>query len=98
MTDVTHILTEIEHGDSKTAAQFLPLVFDELRKVAAAKLAQERPGQTQQATALVHEAFVQLTSGCGTYARDFEGRNWNSRVSIAWAYIASLDRTLLVLL
>jgi RNA polymerase sigma factor (TIGR02999 family) len=60
MSDVTRILSAIEQGDPHAAAQLLPLVYDELRKLAAAKLAQERPGQTLQATALVHEAYLRL--------------------------------------
>lgn len=60
MTDVTHILAQIEHGDPNVADQLLPLVYDELRKLAAARLANEKPGQTLQATALVHEAFIRL--------------------------------------
>jgi len=60
MSDVTRILSAIEQGDPQAAEQLLPLVYDELRKLAAAKLAQEKPGQTLQATALVHEAYVRL--------------------------------------
>jgi hypothetical protein len=60
MTDVTRILTAIEQGDPRAAGQLLPLVYDELRRLAARKLAQERPGQTLQATALVHEAYLRL--------------------------------------
>ena len=60
MTDVTRILLNIKQGNPKAAEQLLPLVYDELRKLAAAKLAQEKPGQTLQATALVHEAYVRL--------------------------------------
>src|SRR5688572_10615246 len=60
MSDVTRILSEIEAGDPAAAEQLLPLVYDELRKLAAAKLAQEKGGQTLQATALVHEAYVRL--------------------------------------
>jgi RNA polymerase sigma factor (TIGR02999 family) len=60
MSEVTHILSAIEQGDPHAAERLLPLVYDELRKLAAAKLAQERPGQTLQATALVHEAYVRL--------------------------------------
>jgi RNA polymerase sigma factor (TIGR02999 family) len=60
MADVTHLLSAIEQGDSHAAAQLLPLVYEELRKLAAARLARERPGQTLQATALVHEAFLRL--------------------------------------
>ena len=63
MSDVTRILSAIEQGDSHAAEQLLPLVYDELRKLAAMKLASERPGQTLQATALVHEAFVRLVGG-----------------------------------
>jgi RNA polymerase sigma factor (TIGR02999 family) len=60
MADVTQLLREIEHGDPYAAEQLLPLVYEELRKLAAAKLAQEKPGQTLQATALVHEAYLRL--------------------------------------
>jgi RNA polymerase sigma factor (TIGR02999 family) len=60
MTDVTHILSAIEQGDPKAAEQLLPLVYEELRKLAAQKVAHEKPGQTFEATALVHEAFVRL--------------------------------------
>jgi RNA polymerase sigma factor (TIGR02999 family) len=60
MTDVTQILSEIEHGDPVAAERLLPLVYDELRQLAAAKLASEKPGQTLQATALVHEAYLRL--------------------------------------
>jgi RNA polymerase sigma factor (TIGR02999 family) len=60
MSDVTHILSAIEQGDRHAAEQLLPLVYDELRKLAAARLAQEKPGQTLQATALVHEAYLRL--------------------------------------
>jgi DNA-directed RNA polymerase specialized sigma24 family protein len=63
MSDVTRILSEIEQGDPQAAAELLPLVYDELRKLAAAKLAQEKPGQTLQATALVHEAYLRLVGG-----------------------------------
>jgi RNA polymerase sigma factor (TIGR02999 family) len=60
MNDVTRILSEVEQGDPQAAEQLLPLVYDELRKLAAQKLAQEAPGQTLQATALVHEAYLRL--------------------------------------
>jgi RNA polymerase sigma factor (TIGR02999 family) len=60
MSDVTRILLQIESGDPSAAEQLLPLVYDELRKLAAAKLAHEKPGQTLQATALVHEAYLRL--------------------------------------
>ncbi len=72
MTDVTRILSAIEEGDAQAAEQLLPLVYEELRKLAAAKLAQEKPGQTLQATALVHEAYLRLV--------DVEkAQHWNSR-------------------
>ena len=60
MSDVTHILSALSQGEPHAAAQLLPLVYDELRKLAAEKMAQEKPGQTLQATALVHEAYVRL--------------------------------------
>jgi len=60
MTDVTRILSRIESGDPQAAEQLLPLVYDELRRLAAEKMAQENPGQTLQATALVHEAYLRL--------------------------------------
>jgi RNA polymerase sigma factor (TIGR02999 family) len=72
MTDVTHILSAIEHGDPQAAEQLLPLVYDELRKLAAQKLAQEKPGQTLQATALVHEAYLRLVNVDKT-------KHWSSR-------------------
>ena len=59
MNDVTRLLSAIDQGDPHAAEQLLPLVYDELRKLAAQKLAQEQPGQTLQATALVHEAYLQ---------------------------------------
>jgi hypothetical protein len=73
MSEVTCILSAIEQGDPHAAAQLLPLVYDELRKLAAKKLAQEKPGQTLQATALVHEAYLRLVDmwtnrGTGTAA------------------------------
>src|SRR5436305_9263451 len=60
MSDVTRILSAIEQGNPQAAEQLLPLVYDELRQLAAQKLAQEQPGQTLQATALVHEAYLRL--------------------------------------
>src|SRR6476646_9507666 len=62
MADVTQILSAIEQGYPHAAEQLLPLVYDELRKLAAAKLAQEKPGQTLQATAIVHEAYLRLVA------------------------------------
>ena len=74
MGDVTEILSAIEQNDPRAAEQLLPLLYDELRKLAAAKLANEKPGQTLQATALVHEAFVRLVGADGTLKH-----TWNSR-------------------
>jgi RNA polymerase sigma factor (TIGR02999 family) len=72
MSEVTRILSAIEQGDSHAAEQLLPVVYDELRKLAAQKLAHEKPGQTLEATALVHEAYVRLV--------DVEkAQHWNSR-------------------
>jgi RNA polymerase sigma factor (TIGR02999 family) len=65
MSEVTRILSAIERGDPQAAAQLLPLVYDELRKLAAQKLAQENPGQTLEATALVHEAYLRLVASGG---------------------------------
>ena len=61
MSDVTHILSQIEQGDPAAAEHLLPLIYNELRRLAAAKLAHEKPGQTLNATALVHEAYLRLT-------------------------------------
>jgi len=72
MSEVTHILSAIEQGDPRAAEQLLPLVYDELRRLATQKIAQEKPGQTLQATALVHEAYRRLV--------DVETpQTWNSR-------------------
>jgi RNA polymerase sigma factor (TIGR02999 family) len=71
MSDVTRILTAIEQGDARAADELLPLVYEELRRLAAQKMSQERPGQTLQATALVHEAYIRLV---GSDARDWGGR------------------------
>jgi len=60
MSNVTRILNAIEHGDEKASEKLLPLVYDELRRLAAQKMSHERPGQTLQATALVHEAYIRL--------------------------------------
>ncbi|HZL88265.1 MAG TPA: ECF-type sigma factor [Pirellulaceae bacterium] len=70
MSDVTRILSQIDAGDPHAAEQLLPLVYDELRKLAAAKLAHEKPGQTLQATALVHEAYLRLVGKQEPSARD----------------------------
>ena len=72
MNEVTRILQAIDQGDPQAAEQLLPLVYDELRRVAAEKLARENPGQTLQATALVHEAYLRLVD-------TEKSRHWNSR-------------------
>lgn len=73
MSEVTQILSAIEAGDPQAAAKLLPLVYEELRKLAAAKLAQEKPGQTLQATALVHEAYLRLV-GSGQREKSWDNR------------------------
>jgi RNA polymerase sigma factor (TIGR02999 family) len=72
MSDVTHILSAIEQGDPHAAELLLPLVYEELRRLAAQKLAREKPGQTLQATALVHEAYLRLVDAD-------RAQHWNSR-------------------
>src|SRR5690606_16181705 len=72
MNDVTRILLQIDTGDSAASQQLLPLVYDELRKLAAARIAQEQPGQTLQATALVHEAYLRLVG-------PEDAQNWHNR-------------------
>jgi RNA polymerase sigma factor (TIGR02999 family) len=74
MSDVTHILSQIELGDPSAAEQLLPLVYDELRKLAAQRIAQEKPGQTLQGTALVHEAYLRLVASPGGAAQQFNSR------------------------
>jgi len=73
MSDVTQILTRLEAGDPSASAELLPLVYDELRKLAAAHLAHEKPGQTLQATALVHEAYLRLVGPDDTLEWDGRG-------------------------
>jgi len=93
MTDVTRILSAIEQGDPHAAEQLLPLVYDELRKLAALRLAQEKPGQTLQATALVHEAYLRLVaSGDASAPRD---RHWNSRGHFFAAAAEAMRRILI---
>jgi RNA polymerase sigma factor (TIGR02999 family) len=87
MSDVTRILSELEHGDPKAAEQLLPLVYDELRKLAAQRLTHERPDQTLQATALVHEAYLRLV--------DHENaQGWNSRGHFFGAAAEAMRRIL----
>ena len=87
MSDVTRVLSAIEQGDGQAAEKLLPLVYDELRKLAAAKLANEKPSQTLQATALVHEAYLRLV--------DTEKvRQWNSRGHFFGAAAEAMRRIL----
>jgi RNA polymerase sigma factor (TIGR02999 family) len=88
MSDVTHILFAIEHGDPKAAEQLLPLVYEELRKLAAQKLAQEKPGQTLQATALVHEAYLRLVDADNS-------QSWNGRGHFFAAAAEAMRRILI---
>lgn len=87
MTDVSQILLQIEEGDPEAAEQLLPLVYEELRKLAAANLANEKPGQTLQATALVHDAYLRLV--------DVEKpQHWNSRGHFFAAAATAMRRIL----
>jgi RNA polymerase sigma factor (TIGR02999 family) len=88
MNDVTHILSVIEGGDAHAAEQLLPLLYDELRRLAARKLAQEKPGQTLEATALVHEAYIRLV--------DVEKvQHWDSRAHFFAAAAEAMRRILI---
>ena len=88
MNDVTQILTQIEQGDPTAADQLLPLIYQELRKLAAVKLARERPGQTLQATALVHEAYLRLIGGA-------DDMKWQSRGHFFSAAAEAMRRILI---
>ena len=88
MADVTQILSAIEAGDPKAAADLLPLVYDELRKFAAARLALEKPGQTLQATALVHEAYLRLVGGS-------QPQEWSGRGHLFAAAAEAMRRILI---
>jgi RNA polymerase sigma factor (TIGR02999 family) len=87
MIDVTRILSQIDAGDSQAAEQLLPLVYDELRKLAAARLAHEKPGQTLQATALVHDAYLKLVE-------TDKVQHWNSRGHFFGAAAEAMRRIL----
>jgi RNA polymerase sigma factor (TIGR02999 family) len=88
MSDVTRILSAIENGDPSAAEQLLPLVYEELRKLAAQRLAQEKPGQTLQATALVHEAYIRLVDVD-------KAQHWNSRGHFFAAAAEAMRRILI---
>src|SRR4029077_4084746 len=87
MSDVIQVLVQIEQGDPQAAEKLLPLVYDELRKLAAIKLAQEKPGQTLQATALVHEAYLKLVNVV-------RAQHWNSRGHFFGAAAEAMRRIL----
>jgi len=87
MSDVTRILSQIESGDPAAAEQLLPLVYEELRKLAAVRLAQEKPGQTLQATALVHDAYLRLVD-------QKQVQSWNSRGHFFGAAAEAMRRIL----
>jgi RNA polymerase sigma factor (TIGR02999 family) len=88
MTDVTRVLAAIEQGDPQAAAQLLPVVYDALRKLAAQRLAEEKPGQTLQATALVHEAYLRLVGAQ-------HAQRWDSRGHFFAAAAEAMRRILL---
>ena len=87
MSDVTRILVAIEQGDAKAADELLPLVYEELRRLAGLKMSQELPGQTLQATALVHEAYIRLLGA--------ENQNWSSRGHFFAAAAEAMRRILI---
>src|SRR5215472_6357509 len=87
MDEVTRILSAMEQGDPHAASQLLPLVYDELRRLAAHRLAQQTPGQTLQPTALVHEAYLRLVG-------DPEGHDWDSRGHFLAAAAEAMRRIL----
>src|SRR6187401_3296625 len=88
MSDVTRILSQIEQGDPQAAEKLLPLVYDELRRLAAVNMAQEKPGQTLQATALVHEAYVRLVG-------ENSNQKWDNRGHFFGAAAEAMRRLLL---
>ncbi len=88
MSEVTHLLSAIERGDPHAAEQLLPLVYDELRKLAAQKMAQESPGQTLQATALVHDVYLRLVDVD-------KAQQWNSRGHFFAAAAEAMRRILI---
>src|SRR5436305_3624773 len=88
MSDVTHLLDDAAAGDRQAAADLLPLVYDELRKLAAARLADEKSGQTLQPTALVHEAYLRLVGGQ-------DAPNWNGRGHFFAAAAEAMRRILI---
>src|SRR5438477_473831 len=92
MNDVTQLLNAIDQGDPSAAARLLPLVYDELRRLAAQRLAHEAPGQTLQPTALVHEAYLRLVASPGRQSG--EQPHWNSRGHFFGAAAEAMRRIL----
>ena len=86
MTDVTRILNAIEQGDTKAVNKLFPLIYEELHQLAAKKMSHEQPGQTLQATALVHEAYIKLVGS--------DNQNWNSRTHFFSAAAEAMRRIL----
>src|SRR5216117_3789284 len=100
MSEMTRILTAIDDGHAEAAADLLPLVYDELRRLAAGKLAQEQPGQTLQATALVHEAYLRLVASpkqesAPSVGAESGGPRWNSRGHFFAAAAEAMRRILI---
>jgi RNA polymerase sigma factor (TIGR02999 family) len=87
MSDITRILVAIEQGDAKAADELLPLVYEELRRLASRKMSREKPGQTLQATALVHEAYIRLVGS--------ENQQWSGRTHFFAAAADSMRRILI---
>jgi RNA polymerase sigma factor (TIGR02999 family) len=88
MSEVTRILSQIESGDPSAAEQLLPLVYEELRKLASSRLVHEKPGQTLEATALVHEAYIRLVDGR-------QAQHWNNRGHFFAAAAEAMRRILI---
>lgn len=95
MSEVTQILDQIEQGDPHAAEQLLPLVYEELRKLAAQKLAQEMPGQTLQATALVHEAYLRLVKPASGRRGPQQEQHWDGRPHFFAAAAEAMRRILI---
>jgi RNA polymerase sigma factor (TIGR02999 family) len=95
MHAITQVLNAIEHGDPHAAERLLPLVYDELRKLAAERMAQEKPGQTLQATALVHEAYLRLVGDQAAGAKSQEPLHWDSRRHFFAAAAEAMRRILI---
>jgi RNA polymerase sigma factor (TIGR02999 family) len=94
VSDVTQILEQMQRGNPQAAEQLLPLVYDELRRLAAQKLARERQGQTLEATALVHEAYLRLVPGGDRSELEEPARNWNGRRHFFLAAAEAMRRIL----